>query len=154
MSWSQTLTVLIKRYHETYYPNCYCRLSNLVVQGLSRSSVLFWLSEMSSKSNEIKIEFTKKEMYNETSYYPNWRLSNSPIQLLQLFLNESCSKQSSSSSSCHTTCTDLPDPLSQTVSIVHRSSHVFKATSCIGTELLYIASSWSSYLWSSICWGP
>ena len=32
---------------------------------------------------------------------------------------------------------DFPDPLSPSVSIVHCSRQVFKATSCIGTELLF-----------------
>ena len=41
---------------------------------------------------------------------------------------------------------DLLDPLSLPVSIVHRSQEVFLAISYIGTELLYIRSSWSSYL--------
>ena len=51
-----------------------------------------------------------------------------------------------SSSSCRAASTDLPDPLSPPVSIVHRSREIFQATSCIGTELLYVGSSWSSYL--------
>ena len=45
---------------------------------------------------------------------------------------------------------NLPDSLSPLVSIVHCSQEVFNATSCIGTELLYIGSSWSSYLCSSM----
>ena len=40
--------------------------------------------------------------------------------------------------------TDLPDPLLLPVSIVHRSRELFQATPCIGTELLYVDSSWSS----------
>ena len=52
----------------------------------------------------------------------------------------------SSSSSCCAAGMDLPDPLSSLVSIVHCSQEVFQVTSCIGTELLYIGSSWSSYL--------
>ena len=47
----------------------------------------------------------------------------------------------SSSSSCCTASTDLPDPLSPPISIVHRFRELFRATSCIGIELLYIASS-------------
>ena len=39
----------------------------------------------------------------------------------------------------HTASTDLPDPFSPLVSIIHRSREVFQATSSIGTELLYIA---------------
>ena len=60
----------------------------------------------------------------------------------------------SSSSSCHAASTDLPDPLSPPVSIVHRSREVFLAISCIGTELLYIGSSWSPCLCSSMWRGP
>ena len=43
---------------------------------------------------------------------------------------------------------DLPEPLMQSVSIV------FKVISSIGTELLYIGSSWSSCLCSSMWKGP
>ena len=42
----------------------------------------------------------------------------------------------------HAASTDLPDPLSPPVSIVHHSREVFLAASCIGTELLYKGSSW------------
>ena len=55
-----------------------------------------------------------------------------------------------SSLSCRSASTGFPDTLSQPVSIVHRSREVFKATSCIGTEQLYIGSSWSSCLCSSM----
>ena len=61
---------------------------------------------------------------------------------------------SSSSLSFRAADTDIPDPLSPSVSIVHCSREVFQALSCIGTELLYIGSSWSSCLWSSMWWGP
>ena len=57
---------------------------------------------------------------------------------------------SSSSSSCHAISTDLPDPLPPPFSIVHRFRYVFKATSCIGTELLYVGPCWSSCLCSSM----
>ena len=50
------------------------------------------------------------------------------------------------SASCCTASTDLPDPLLPPFSIVHRSRSIFKATSCISTELLYIGSSWLSCL--------
>ena len=59
-----------------------------------------------------------------------------------------------SSSFCHTASTDLPDPLLSPVFIIHDSKEVFQATSCIGTELLYISSSWSSYFCSSMWRGP
>ena len=40
------------------------------------------------------------------------------------------------------------------LTIVHRSWEVFQAISCIGTELFYIGSSWSSKLRLSIWRGP
>ena len=55
------------------------------------------------------------------------------------------------SSSCRAANTDLFDPLSPPVSIVHRSQ---EAISCIGTELLYIGSSWSSCLCLSMWRDP
>ena len=51
---------------------------------------------------------------------------------------------------CRAASMDLPDSLSSPVSIVHRTREVFQATSCIGTELLYIGSSWSSNLCLSV----
>ena len=50
----------------------------------------------------------------------------------------------SSSSSYQTTSTDLSDTLPPPVSIDHCFWQVFKTTSCIDTELLYVGSSWSS----------
>ena len=50
----------------------------------------------------------------------------------------------SSSLSCCTISTDISDPLSSLL------GGVFQATSCISTDLLYIGSSWSSYLYLSI----
>ena len=58
------------------------------------------------------------------------------------------------SSSCRTASTDLPDPLSPPVSILFRPQEVFQATSCISEEWLYIGSSWTSYLCSSMWKGP
>ena len=64
-------------------------------------------------------------------------------------------KQISSSSSCRAASTDLSDPLQPPISIVHRSRQVFQqAISCIGIELLYLGSSWSSCLCSSMWRGP
>ena len=61
---------------------------------------------------------------------------------------------SSSSSSCRTAGADLSDPIPPPFSIVHHSRQVLKTTSCIGTELLYIGSSWLSCLCSSIWRSP
>ena len=58
------------------------------------------------------------------------------------------------SSSCRTVSTDLHDPLLSPVSIVHCFRGVLQATSRISTELLYIGSSCSSYLCSSVWRGP
>ena len=70
---------------------------------------------------------------------------------LSTYSKLNCLKSSSSSSSsCRIAGMDLPDPLTPAVSIFHRSREVFKPISCIGTELLYILSSWSSCLWSSM----
>ena len=59
-----------------------------------------------------------------------------------------------SSSSCRATSTDIPDPLSPLLPIVHRLWQVFRATSRILTELLYVCPSWSSCFCSAICGGP
>ena len=47
-------------------------------------------------------------------------------------------------SSGHAISTDIPDPFLPPLSIVHCFRQVFKATSRIGTELLYVGSCWSS----------
>ena len=57
----------------------------------------------------------------------------------------------SSLSSCHATSMNIPDPLSPLLPIVHRLWQVFRATSGILTELLYVCSSWSSCFFSAIC---
>ena len=56
-----------------------------------------------------------------------------------------------SSSSCHATGTDIPDPLLPLVPIVHR---LFRATSRNLTSLLNVCSSWSSRFCPAICGGP
>ena len=58
------------------------------------------------------------------------------------------------SSSCRAASTDIPDPLSPLLPIIHRLWQVFRATSRILTEVLYVCSSWSSCFCSAICWGP
>ena len=60
----------------------------------------------------------------------------------------------SSSSSCHDACTNIPDPLSPLLPIIHRFWQVFRAISRIVTELLYVCSSWSSSFCLAICGGP
>ena len=59
-----------------------------------------------------------------------------------------------SSSSCRTASTDIPDPLSPLLPIVHRLWQVFRATSHILTQLLNVCSCWSSCFCPAICGGP
>ena len=72
------------------------------------------------------------------------------------FLNTS----SSSSSSCRAASRDLSESLLPPASIILHSRWwwwlwgAFKAISCIGTELLYIGSSWSSCFCTSMWRGP
>ena len=57
-------------------------------------------------------------------------------------------------SSCRAIIIDIPDPLSSPLPIVHFFWQVFRVTSRIGTELLYVGSSWSSCLCSYMWRGP
>ena len=57
---------------------------------------------------------------------------------------------SSSSSSCHTISANISEPLLRPLPILHCFRQILKATSHIGTELLYVGSSWSSCLCSSM----
>ena len=72
-----------------------------------------------------------------------------PFELLQKFYGTS-----SSSSSCRAASTDIPDPLSTLLPIIHHFWQVFRATSRILTELLYVCSSWSSCFCLAICGDP
>ena len=58
------------------------------------------------------------------------------------------------SSSCRSISNVIPDPLLPALTIVHCFHQVFRTTSRIGTEQLYVGSSWSSCLSSSIWRGP
>ena len=60
----------------------------------------------------------------------------------------------SSLSSFHAISTDIPDPFLPPFSINHCFPQVFKAISSIGTKLLYVGSSLSSWLCSSMWRGP
>ena len=60
----------------------------------------------------------------------------------------------SSSSSCRAASTDIPDPLSPPLPIIHRFWQVFSVTSSILTQLLYVCSSWLSCFCLAICGGP
>ena len=52
---------------------------------------------------------------------------------LDIYLDIYIHTQQLSSSSCRAVSTDIPDPLSPLLLIVHRLWQVFKATSCILT---------------------
>ena len=58
------------------------------------------------------------------------------------------------SSSCRAISTDIPDPLSPPLPIVHRFRQVLGATSRIYTEQLYVCSSWSSCFCLAMWRGP
>ena len=58
------------------------------------------------------------------------------------------------SSSCRAISTDIPDALLPPLAIGHCFQQVLRATSCIYTELLYVGSSWSPCLCSSLWRGP
>ena len=55
------------------------------------------------------------------------------IRLIQYHKTSTCISSSSSSSSCRAGSTDIPDPLSPLLPIVHRPRQVFRTTSCILT---------------------
>ena len=60
---------------------------------------------------------------------------------------------SSSSSSCRAGSTDIPDPLSPLLPIVHRPRQVLRTTSRILTQLLNVCSCWSSCFCTAMCGG-
>ena len=60
----------------------------------------------------------------------------------------------SSSSSCRAGSTDIPDPLSSLLPIVHRSRQVLRTTPRILTQLLNVCSCWSSCFCTAMCGGP
>ena len=83
------------------------------------------------------------------------KAENSDIKLKKFLRLISCLFISSSpSSSCRAARTDIPYPLSPLLPIVHRLWLVFRATSCILTQLLDVCSSWSSCFCPAICGGP
>ena len=58
------------------------------------------------------------------------------------------------SSSCLAISMDIPDPLSPHLPIIHCFWQILRATSCIGTELLYVGLNWMSCLCSFMWRGP
>ena len=83
----------------------------------------------------------------KNSYFVQLLLTNNYYQLLETI-------SSSSSSSCCAISMDIPDPLLPPLLIIHCFWQVLRATSSIGTELLYVGSSWTSCLCSSMWRGP
>ena len=86
--------------------------------------------------------------------YKIWSVS---LSINNLVLSEKTPKwinAVSSSSSCRAISTDILDPLSPPLPIVHCFRQIFRAISRIGTELLYISSSWSSRFCSAMWSGP
>ena len=67
--------------------------------------------------------------------------------------DQSQSQVASSLSSCRAASTDITDPFSPLLPIVHRLWQAFRATSRILTELLNVCSSWSSCFCPAICGG-
>ena len=59
-----------------------------------------------------------------------------------------------SSSSCRAACADIPDRLSPFLPIIHRLRQVFRVTSRVLTQLLYVGSCWSSHSCTSMCGSP
>ena len=82
---------------------------------------------------------------NPISALNNPQRVDMPLDKLTQRLINASNFSISSSSSCRAISTDIPDSLFQLV---------FKATSCISTELLYVGSSWSSCFCSSMWRGP
>ena len=58
------------------------------------------------------------------------------------------------SSSCRAISTDIPDPLSSHLPIIHRFRQVLRATSHIYSELLHVGSRWSLCLCLAMWRGP
>ena len=92
------------------------------------------------------------------------KLDGNYTRMLRGILNKSW-RQHPIGTNCTATCLpprklskldepDIPDPLSPFLLIVHRFWQVFRATSRILTELLYVGSSWPSSFCSAICGVP
>ena len=65
-----------------------------------------------------------------------------------------CTHLNGSLSSCHAISTDISDPLSPHLPIVHCFRQILRATFHMGQELLYAGSNWTFCLCSSIWRGP
>ena len=76
------------------------------------------------------------------------------LSYIYIYIYICISSSSSSSSFCRATSTDIPDPVSPLLPIVHRFWEVLRSTSPILTELLYVGSSWSPCFCSAMWGGP
>ena len=131
----------------------FCWLPCSVLSGTLPSLVLF----------QSGVGFTPKQTEGSSDWHPHkWmppivsqqhanpsRIILCP-KIIELHLLNIYSYIFVSSSSYRDISTDLSDPLPPPFSIVHHFRLVFKATSCIITELLYVGSSWSSCLCLSL----
>ena len=66
------------------------------------------------------------------------------------YVDRNTHTHTSSSSSCRAISTDIPDPLSPLLPIVYCFQWIFRATSRIGTKLLYVGYNWLSCLFSAM----
>ena len=99
--------------------------------------------------NDIFVHCTStwELFFNQSNSWCNGDNHEILIRIIYLFLK-------SSSSSCRTISMDIPGPFLPPFSIVHCFWQIFRVTSHISTELLYVGSSRSSCLCSSMWRGP
>ena len=103
---------------------------------------------------QTQITGVLSESDHETSVLQIYKVLNTPSLPLQpgpLWIPSI--GQTSSSSSCGVTSTNIPDPLSPPLPIVHRFWQILRSTSRILSELLHVGSSWSPCFCSAIWWG-
>ena len=94
---------------------------------------------------------SKHILFHYLPVFSSWSLSSFSFSLS--FSLDCGFWMSSSSSSCHAISTDTPDRISPHLSIVLCFRQILRATSRIGTELLYVGSNRASNLCSSMCRG-
>ena len=80
----------------------------------------------------------------DTCWVVGWEVWSYPSSEMQSMYSTASTQWVKSSSWCYAISTDIPDPLSPHPPIVHCFRQILYATSRIGTELLYVSSSWTS----------
>ena len=100
------------------------------------------ISSISNNSVQYTVYLSKAFLFQGSSLVKKFQFKQLSLVYISL------------SSSCRAACMDIPDPLSPLFPVVHRLWQVFRATSRILTQLLYVCSSWSSCFCSTICGGP